>query len=742
MIHAAAGAITMDPRWARQSLLLLLLACSALLLVFPVSPVLSSEVIFDDEVVQRVNADSMDNRHSQLVLMISHDDGARLTNNLSRVQSLMQLEQEAWDGSNPATSWEAEHIIFERIETPFAIWSEAFASRNRSLENATQWADVLQPTMEDGWCGLNSTNEEKAAFQATILFLPDEANFNLACPAFPGASADQAPEANELLWIIWLDSGDGDMDWAQLKIWAEKISESTEFQVTPVGANMLFSEARQIAENDLQVFMLPAVVLLGAILVIGLRDPLVVAATLAGTGLVVFAEMGALSALGYTFSVLDGIALPIIMGVAVDGAFWYCRSSREKEQVRSMLFIAMLTTVAAVSLAIFSPVKAQKTLAFVIVVGILLDWLVTRFILEEFYLRRRTKIEFTSHDRPLTQDARAAWSWPALLLVLAAIVLVSPSGVEVLDFNQVLPEDHPEIDKMEDLQSKYMLASSSVAWIVIDVEGDSTEDLLKVQDLQRQLGQHPSVITYDTGMTLSPMVLGVPFHDSDTEGATIDGLSATEIGSILVRDTRLQRDGVTTGVAIAALVEIRNPNAVLLFAEDVEGLLAQNELSGGVGGDLVTGATLAKAFDEARVGQILAAGIAVFFVAMFVLRSKSRAARIAIGAVAIGAAVDGLASMVGGRGVHTAPVVLLGMGFAADYLSHASSDHPPTRSDTSARWGAALTSVSVFVLLGFAEFPPAKYTGQLLGISIILSVLLATALSLTHVKRPNSDCEE
>ena len=49
--------------------------------------------------------------------------------------------------------------------------------------------------------------------------------------------------------------------------------------------------------------------------------------------------------------------------------------------------------------------------------------------------------------------------------------------------------------------------------------------------------------------------------------------------------------------------------------------------------------------------------------------------RIAIGTVAIGLAVDGLASITGVRGVGTAPAVLLGMGFAAEYLAHASSGH-------------------------------------------------------------------
>ena len=59
------------------------------------------------------------------------------------------------------------------------------------------------------------------------------------------------------------------------------------------------------------------------------------------------------------------------MGVAVDGAYWYSRSSRNRDEVRGMLFVAMITTVAAVSLALFSPIRAQRSLGLVMVIGII-----------------------------------------------------------------------------------------------------------------------------------------------------------------------------------------------------------------------------------------------------------------------------------------------------------------------------------------------------------------------------------
>ena len=105
--------------------------------------------------------------------------------------------------------------------------------------------------------------------------------------------------------------------------------------------------------------------------------------------------------------------------------------------------------------------------------------------------------------------------------------------------------------------------------------------------------------------------------------------------------------------------------------------------------------------------------------------------------------MDGLASHMGGRGVNTAPAVLLGMGFADDYLAHASAGHRTTSRDAFARWGAALSSVSVFAVVGLSRYPPAQDTGQLLAISVLLSVILAAILARVPVRdRPVLSDEE
>ena len=315
------------------------------------------------------------------------------------------------------------------------------------------------------------------------------------------------------------------------------------------------------------------------------------------------------------------------------------------------------------------------------------------------------------------------------MIVLASIAVISPPGVNVLEVEQFLPPDDPALDIMDDLQSKYILASSTTAWIVVDVDGSNEADFQALQGLQTQLGQHPSVITLETGVLQTPVVVGI----SQLENAsTIDEAANQTLDSSVFGDMRLQQNDVTVGVSIAVLIDGENSIAAMQFAEDAEDLLEQNGFTGVVGGDLPTGGRAAEIFEQSRVTQILSAGAAIFVVAMFVMRTPLPAARIAIGAIAIGAAVDGLASSLGGRGVNTALAVLLGMGFAADYLAHASADHTPTKLDMSARWWAALSSASVFILLAMTTFPPSKNSGQLLSLSILLSAILATCLAFTH----------
>ena len=720
----------MEAQRAKQVIIALLLSCCLLAVINPPTPSLSTKVIFDDEASIRINEQSDGGKlNQQLIITISHDDNGPLTANFSRVQDLLSIEQDLVTGENDNLSYDSDTTYITRLETPFNSWSEALDSKGRDIGNASSWSDVLQPAIEDGWCGKNSTNEEQAALETTLLLLPKQTNLGIACPSFSGASPTQPPQSNEILWLVWLDSESVITDWSELTVWCEKASKNSEYNFEPAGVNMLFKKAENIAEDDLNKMILPSILILGTLLFIGLRSLKSTLLTLGGVGMVLVAEVGLLSTLGHNFSVIDGIAIPIIMGVAVDGAFWYTHSSKDKEQIRKILFIAMVTTVAAVSIALFSQIKAQRSLALVMIIGIVLDWAMTRFILEDIYLSEKKSIK-QPVLKPTIQKpiSTFAWFWPASLIVLLCIAITAPAGVEVLDIQQFLPEDEGSLDDLQELRDNYMIASGTIVWIVVDVQGGDPQALQDILDLQQQISQHPSIISYDTGLIQTKLVMGLPNFDSN-QSNTLDSVIENSTTSILMNDFRLIEDDITKGVAIAAFIDGENADAALDFKYDVEELLEINNFSGVIGGDLPIGAELAKSFENSRIIQILLAGFAVFITAYFITGSYQKALRIAIGTVAIGIAVDGLASHLGGRKVSTAPAVLLGMGFAADYLSHASVNEKRDRSDDYARWGAALTSLSIFALVVFSKFPPAQDTGQLLSISILLSALLATFAS-------------
>ena len=147
----------MDSRQARISIILVLVLCSGLIFIFPIEPVLNTEVLFDDKVTQRIENERVDDSNTEeILLIITHDDKGPLTNNLSRVQKLLSLEEKIISNENNIGLLSNGTEYIGEIKSPIKTWLDAFNSRNRSLINATKWADVLQPIVKNGWCGENA----------------------------------------------------------------------------------------------------------------------------------------------------------------------------------------------------------------------------------------------------------------------------------------------------------------------------------------------------------------------------------------------------------------------------------------------------------------------------------------------------------------------------------------------------------------------------------------------------------
>lgn len=689
---------------------------------------MATEYIFDDPALERMKAQSNDSTTSnQLIVRISHDDMGPLTHNFTRVNELLMIETAITSSSESNYSLNHDAVFLKRLESPISAWQSALLSRNKSMVNATSWGQVLQPINQDGWCGNDALLSEQIAFQATLLMLPKNSNLGVACPEFAGALPSQPPQANEIIWLIWLDSSEMPVDWLILNDWCKDLSDNSEFQFEPAGVNMLFKEAERVAKQDLSQILPVTALILFALLLLFLRDFKSTVVTLGSVILVVAAVMGSLQVLGYQFSVIDGIAIPIIMGVAVDGAFWYKSSRKPKHEVRNILLLAMATTVAAISLALFSPIKAQRGLALVMIFGIVLDWALTRYVLEDFYFNsRRSSDNSPPSFSQMNENKR--WLWPSCLTILVVIALTSPTGVEALDIEQFLPEDSDYLDELSDLRDIYIIASGTIVFITLDIDTSDAEDINKITRFRTQFDQHPSIISYDTGLTKQNLVLGI----GETQSSNFSALYENTSQSVIINDPWLRVNGDITGGMIIAIIDGEDSESAYQFLLDTQDLMATNNVSGEIGGQLITGIDLAKSFEQTRIIQILAAGCAVFVIAFGLTRSPEKAIRIAAGTIAVGIAVDGLASHFGGRGVNTAPAVLLGMGFAADYLSHASDKMTSWKSDNFARWGAAATSGLVFVTVSFSEFPPAKSTGILLSLTILISVILASCLAFTY----------
>ena len=156
--------------------------------------------------------------------------------------------------------------------------------------------------------------------------------------------------------------------------------------------------------------------------------------------------------------------------------------------MREILLLAMATTVAAVSLALFSPIKAQRGLALVMIIGIIFDWLLTRFVLEEYYLKSRTA-PIVNDVVNFSSENKIKWGWPVALLTLVMIAVTSPTGVEALDINQFLPEDSESLDELSELRDMYVIASSTIVFITFDLDNEDSRELSNLNNFKQQFVQ-------------------------------------------------------------------------------------------------------------------------------------------------------------------------------------------------------------------------------------------------------------
>ena len=117
--------------------------------------------------------------------------------------------------------------------------------------------------------------------------------------------------------------------------------------------------------------------------------------------------------------------------------------------------------------------------------------------------------------------------------------------------------------------------------------------------------QHPNIIAYDTGLSREILVLGL---GDLTENSSFDELYDNTTESILVKDPWLRVDGEVTGGFILAVIDGENAQSAYQFSLDTQNLLDDNNLSGEIGGDLITGISLAKSFEQTRILQIIFAG--------------------------------------------------------------------------------------------------------------------------------------
>ena len=125
---------------AKIAIISVLIILTIPVLFSPPNATMTTEKIFEDPVIQRLDEQSNDSSTSnQLIVRISHEDKGPLTSNFTRVQQLLNIESMAKNNQESDFSLDHEAVFLNRLESPISSWNSAFMTRNKSIVNSSSW---------------------------------------------------------------------------------------------------------------------------------------------------------------------------------------------------------------------------------------------------------------------------------------------------------------------------------------------------------------------------------------------------------------------------------------------------------------------------------------------------------------------------------------------------------------------------------------------------------------------------
>ena len=757
MSEPAPGAFERRLRW---SLITVVTVLALVPLVNPPDVRVRGTDLLDDPVQDQVDAQGHD-IGAQVLVSIRRDDGGELLGDLSSMQWLGQLEAHLRTAEEPpfgAPSWPDDAPSVLHVAGIAGLLDAWLQANGSSLIAATSWSDIT-PASDQTPCSATADRQGQALLAGFLLLAPQGSAPGFICPDLPGGHAALAPSADETLWLLRVehDPKDG-IHSERIDAWFEEVSGSSPYELRATSTEHVFDAARATSDADLirlgpWAFLGVAAVLLWAL---AERRPLLAAT--AGVAAAMLATVGTLQLLGHTFTLIDLVALPLLLAVGVDGPIWHRRGGHGRAATRSLLLVAAATTAATMLPAALAPVPAVRGLALVVVVGVVYDWAVTRVILEPWLVAPQATV--SDHPPPRRAGTQRPWGLAiaALILVPGLVApLVAPEADVRLDIDQFLEAGHPLLAELDRLDDRFLIAGTRIVPIIVQSEETNASRLIDdMSRLERDVGQLPGVARLDlvvseVALAAGPATLlaqaaalgvapaGVSFgpaglHVSDpaADPAALTSAALAALGPTLLGHDPLLigEDGQLTGYLLMVVLDVRDLEQAARFDAALSDLAWVEEagLSVVAGGAFIEGARLVGVVSLAERTQVLAAAAALLVVGALTLRRVDEAILLALG----GLSVAGVASFVAsvdpaGRGLMTTPAMLLAIGLSADHLSHALRGARDGHAGTAARAAAAGTSALVFAVLLGAAFPPTRQLSLLVLAAVLTSAALAMA---------------
>ena len=457
-----------------------------------------------------------------MFIHVTADDGGNILSieNLLRQQAALDLIQNRSDqgGNYIDTVIAAPRII------QFAI-DESNAS-NTTLASYADWASLIDAILEEGTVCADALGDDRALSAGAFIqdtLLNRDLDHDSLCDYLRNPAeftGDAAPTASSTLWVIMIDpSFEDSARQAFQKIIRDQLdaeSSDTELDYHSTSLDLMTHDINEGTLGELAILVVGAIIVVMVLLAIAFRSFRGVAFPMVGLTAALVWTYGGMALAGVQFSVLEVAVAPVVLGLGIDYSIHLQRQYNNFradgmppgqawlkgfETLRVALTLGVVTTMAAFSANIASPLPPLRTFGFALAFGVFCAFISSTVLVGALHVFMERSSEahaktrewerfgrFSSAMVNFQRKQQAKVIGVVALLTVASVIVAAARLETEFDLTDFLDEDMDVMQGRDKLYDAYDATSWKPVYILLEpLEGASSipDDALFLDSLGR-----------------------------------------------------------------------------------------------------------------------------------------------------------------------------------------------------------------------------------------------------------------